>query len=80
MPVLKLEASPKKVPVYAAQFNPQQKQLLATGEQAGNVKIWVLSRDLTDEAAKERDILEEMAQVTLEWHTSSAWTSATWFI
>jgi len=65
-PCMKLDASPNKQPLFSMQFNPHQTQLLATGDGAGDIIIWKLQDDLTQQASKEDDILEELANAALD--------------
>nr|XP_006820378.1 PREDICTED: WD repeat-containing protein 34-like [Saccoglossus kowalevskii] len=65
-PVYSLEAGDKKEAVYTLEFNQSQRQLLATGDGKGVVKIWQLSDELTTQGSREVDVLAEMAASALD--------------
>ncbi|RUS81407.1 hypothetical protein EGW08_010845 [Elysia chlorotica] len=60
VPTHKLEASPNKVPVYSMQFNPQMKQILATGDGQGYIRVFRLSEAFTAMSGRDVEVLEEM--------------------
>lgn len=66
VPVLKLEASTKKLPVYTCQFNMNQPQLLATGDGSGTIHVFRLSEDLKTAQAREMDILNSLVDIAVE--------------
>ena len=53
-------------PMYALAFNPKQRDFLATGDGAGCVQIWKLSRRLSNAQPKEHYELEKIAAVEEE--------------
>ncbi|XP_064603636.1 cytoplasmic dynein 2 intermediate chain 2-like [Liolophura sinensis] len=65
-PAHKLDASPKKYPVYTLQFNQTQKNLLATGDGVGCIKIFKLSDELVSQGPKELETLSGLTSVTSE--------------
>ncbi|XP_076461827.1 cytoplasmic dynein 2 intermediate chain 2-like [Babylonia areolata] len=60
VPTYTVEASPAKQPVFCLQFNNQQKQLLATGDAGGSVRVFKLGKDLISSSAHKIDHLENL--------------------
>ncbi|KAK2156882.1 hypothetical protein NP493_1930g00018 [Ridgeia piscesae] len=65
-PTLRLDAGAKKEPVFSVEFSHAQPQLLATGDAAGNVAIWRLNSELTQQQNHEQEMLDELADVVHE--------------
>ncbi|KAG9335365.1 hypothetical protein JZ751_005287 [Albula glossodonta] len=53
-------------PAYCLEFNPQQTDLLATGNADGSVNIWHLSTELTEQGSREVAQLEQLANELAE--------------
>ncbi|KAI1882450.1 hypothetical protein AGOR_G00250880 [Albula goreensis] len=53
-------------PAYCLEFNPQQTDLLATGNADGSVSIWHLSTELTEQGSREVAQLEQLANELAE--------------
>lgn len=66
VPAHTVEASPTKQPVYCLQFNPKQTQLIATGDGAGTVRIFKLSKDLVQSSGNKLDLLENLISTGTE--------------
>ncbi|KAJ8317071.1 hypothetical protein KUTeg_004975 [Tegillarca granosa] len=66
VPLKKLEANDKKIPVYTCQFNPSQFQLLATGDGEGYISIYRLSDDLKTSTSKETDVLSGLVNISTD--------------
>ncbi|KAL8562746.1 hypothetical protein ACOMHN_022621 [Nucella lapillus] len=60
VPAHTVEASPTKQPVFCLQFNIKQKQLLATGDAGGSVRVFKLSKDLITTSAHKLEQLENL--------------------
>lgn len=67
-PKYKLETADakKKHPLYSIQFNPYRPDLLATGDGAGYIRVWKLNDELSHQAAREIEQLEEISNAALE--------------
>ncbi|XP_059166900.1 cytoplasmic dynein 2 intermediate chain 2-like [Physella acuta] len=66
VPAFKLQASPNMVPVYSLQFNLQQKQILATGDGEGYIRVFRLGETLTSMSSRENEVLEEIMNTSAE--------------
>lgn len=60
-PVVTLEVTANKSPVYSLEYNIQRRQTVATGDSQGRIKIWRLSDDLTTQSAREEEFLAAIA-------------------
>lgn len=60
-PVVTLEVTANKSPVYSLEYNLQRRQTVATGDSQGRIKIWRLSDDLTTQSAREEEFLAAIA-------------------
>lgn len=60
-PVVALEVTANKSPVYSLEYNLQRRQTLATGDSQARIKIWRLSDDLTTQSAREEEFLAAIA-------------------
>lgn len=60
-PTVSIRQTPDGSPVYCLEFNPQQTQLLATGDAKGTVKVWQLSTEFTAQGPREVEDLEQLA-------------------
>ncbi|XP_070539998.1 cytoplasmic dynein 2 intermediate chain 2-like isoform X2 [Ptychodera flava] len=65
-PVYTLQAGTDKEPVFTLEFNQNQRQLLATGDGAGVVRVWQLSDELTTQGAREIESLADIAASALD--------------
>lgn len=61
VPVFQLDASFKSKPVYALRFNHKQTKLIATGDAVGTVMVWKLNDSLTEQTARDQEILNDIA-------------------
>lgn len=66
VPVLKLEASSKKMPVYTCQFNLHQPNLMATGDGSGTVFVFRLSDELKSAQGRENEVLNGLVDIAVE--------------
>ncbi|XP_015768459.1 PREDICTED: WD repeat-containing protein 34-like, partial [Acropora digitifera] len=60
-PSVSLEVTSDKSPVYSLEYNLQRRQIVATGDSQGRIKIWRLSDDLTNQSAREEEFLAAIA-------------------
>lgn len=60
-PVVSLDVTANKSPVYSLEYNLQRRQIVATGDSQGRIKIWRLSDDLTNQSAREEEFLAVIA-------------------
>ncbi|XP_019635654.1 PREDICTED: WD repeat-containing protein 34-like isoform X5 [Branchiostoma belcheri] len=65
-PVCTLEAGSDKKPVYTLEFNLHNRQLLATGDELGHVRVWQLNDELTLQDPGEETVLADLADTALE--------------
>ncbi|XP_077992291.1 cytoplasmic dynein 2 intermediate chain 2-like [Glandiceps talaboti] len=65
-PVYTLEAGSDKEAVFTLEFNQNQRQLLATGDGKGMVRVWQLSDALTTQGAREIESLGDIAASALD--------------
>lgn len=63
-PVVTLEVTTNKSPVYSLEYNLQRRQIVATGDAQGRIKIWRLSDDLINQSAREEEFLAAIANDT----------------
>ncbi|WAR20738.1 DC2I2-like protein, partial [Mya arenaria] len=66
VPIHSIPVNTKKEPVYSCQFNPQQPQLLATGDARGCIQVFSLSSSLRTASGKDADFLGDLVNVTAE--------------
>lgn len=60
-PLVTLDVTANKSPVYSLEYNLQRRQTVATGDSQGRIKIWRLSDDLTTQSAREEEFLAAIA-------------------
>ncbi|XP_068709025.1 cytoplasmic dynein 2 intermediate chain 2-like [Montipora foliosa] len=60
-PSVTLEVTSDQSPVYSLEYNLQRKQIVATGDSQGRIKIWRLSDDLINQSAREEEFLAAIA-------------------
>jgi len=60
-PVVTLDVTANKSPVYSLEYNLHRRQTVATGDSQGRIKIWRLSDDLTAQSAREEEFLAGIA-------------------
>lgn len=60
-PVLSLQVTTDKSPVYAIAFNPKEPSVLATADGQGVVKVWRLSGSLSTMAPREQEAFDKLA-------------------
>ncbi|EDO43231.1 predicted protein [Nematostella vectensis] len=60
-PVTTIDVSDKK-PVHTLEYNIHRRQLVATGDSEGVIKIWRLSDELTTQGPRETEILTDIAE------------------
>lgn len=60
-PSVSLEVTSDKSPVFSLEYNLQRRQIVATGDSQGRIKIWRLSDDLTNQSAREEEFLAAIA-------------------
>lgn len=63
-PVITLDVTTDRSPVYSLEFNLQRRQTLATGDSQGRIKIWRLSDELTTQSNREEEFLAVIANDT----------------
>lgn len=63
-PVVTLDVTTDKSPVYSLEYNLQRRQTLATGDSLGRIKIWRLSDELTTQSNREEEFLAVIANDT----------------
>ncbi|XP_006835047.1 PREDICTED: WD repeat-containing protein 34 [Chrysochloris asiatica] len=59
-PTISIKQTQDESPVYCLEFNSQQTQLLAAGDARGNVKIWQLSTEFTEQGPREVEDLDQL--------------------
>lgn len=65
-PVLTLEGCSSGSSVFAAEFNPVRKHLLASGNGRGEVKVWKLNDDLVSRKPRDEEVLEGLAVLQVD--------------